>query len=231
MNGTVIDTLRYADRLKAAGVEPGQAEAMSRALNAELTEGLVTKTDLDAATAALRADLGGAIRELEQKVDAGFAAINGKFPAIDGKFDAIDGKFDAIDGRFDAIDGRFDAIDGKFDAIDAKFAAMDGRFEAMDAKFDAMDGKFGAMDGKFGAMDAKFDAMDGKFGAMDAKFEGLRSQFTSQSRHVFLILALIASLGLYNAIAPLVVGKGSQQTGPSQPVPATVERSVAPANP
>lgn len=189
MNGTVIDTLKLADRLKAAGVEPSQAEAMSRALNAELTEGLVTKTDLDAATAALRADLGGAIRELEQKVDAGFAAINGEFPAIDGKFAAIDGKFDAVDGRFDAIDGRFDAIDAKFDALDAKF------------------------------------------GALDAKFEGLRSQFASQSRHVFLILALIASLGLYNAIAPLVVGKGSQQSGPSQPVPATVERSVAPANP
>lgn len=189
MNGTVIDTLRYADRLKAAGVEPSQAEAMSRALNAELTEGLVTKTDLDAATAALRADLGGAIRELEQKVDAGFAAINGEFPAIDGKFAAIDGRFDAVDGKFDAIDGKFDAMDGKFDA-----------------------------------MDAKFGAMDAKFGALDAKFEGLRSQFASQSRHVFLILALIASLGLYNAIAPLVVGKGSQQSGPSQPVPATAER-------
>ena len=55
MNPTVIDTLRYADRLKAAGVEPGQAEAMSRALNAELTEGLATKSDLDAATAELKA--------------------------------------------------------------------------------------------------------------------------------------------------------------------------------
>ena len=217
MNGTVIDTLRYADRLKAAGVEPGQAEAMSRALNAELTEGLVTKTDLDAATAALRADLGGAIRKLEQKVDAGFAAISVEFLAIDGKFAAIDGKFDAIDGKFDAIDGKFDAMDAKFDA--------------MDAKFDAMDGKFDAIDGKFDAMDAKFDAMDAKFGALDAKFEGLRSQFASQSRHVFLILALIASLGLYNAIAPLVVGKGSQQSGPGQPVPATVERSVAPGSP
>ena len=36
----VIDTLRYADRLKEAGIETGQAEAMARALNAELTEGL-----------------------------------------------------------------------------------------------------------------------------------------------------------------------------------------------
>ena len=162
MNGSVIDTLRYADRLKAAGVEPSQAEAMSRALNAELTEGLVTKADLDTATAALRADLGTAIRELEHKVDAGFAAV----------------------------------------------------------------------DGKFATVDAKFEAMDAKFEAMDAKFEGLSSQFTSQGRYVFLALALIASLGLYNAIAPLVVGKATQQSGSSQPVAATAERdNLAPANP
>ena len=47
MNATVIDTLRYANRLKNAGVEAGQAEAMSRALNHELIEGLATKADLD----------------------------------------------------------------------------------------------------------------------------------------------------------------------------------------
>lgn len=123
MNGSVIDTLRYSDRLKAAGFEPGQAEAMSRALNAELTEGLATKSDLEAATAAL----GSAIREL------------------------------------------------------------------------------------------------------DAKFEGLSGQFANMSRHVFLVLALIASLGLYNAIAPLVVGKAPQQSGPSQSVPATVEQDESPA--
>ncbi len=45
MNATVIDTLRYANSLKAAGVEPRQAEAMSRAINDELTEGVATKRD------------------------------------------------------------------------------------------------------------------------------------------------------------------------------------------
>ena len=40
---TVIDTLRFANRLKEAGVEPGQAEAMSRAFNDELLEGVATK--------------------------------------------------------------------------------------------------------------------------------------------------------------------------------------------
>ena len=159
MNPTVIDTLRYADRLKAAGVEPAQAEAMSRALNAELTEGLVTKTDLDASTTALRTDLDaatGALRtelgELERKVGEGFAATDGKFAAM--------------------------------------------RAELV---------------------------------GMDAKFDSLSSQFATQGRYVFLILAVIASVGLYNAVAPLVAGKASQQTGSSQPAAAKIEGNTAPA--
>ena len=194
MKPTVIDTLRYADRLKAAGVEPAQAEAMSRALNAELTEELVTKTDLDASTVALKTELGTEIRELARKVDAGFAAV-----------------------------------DKRFAAVDKRFAAMDGKFAATDGKFAAMDGKFAAMDGKFAAMDGKFAAMRAELVAMDAKFDGLSTQVATQGRYVFLVLAVIASLGLYNAVAPLVAGKASQQAGSSQPAAAKIEGNTAPA--
>ena len=107
MNPTVIDTLRYADRLKAAGVEPAQAEAMSRALNAELTEELVTKTDLDASTAALRTDLDAStgalrteLRELERKVDEGFATTDGKFAAMRAELAVMDAKFDGLSSQF-----------------------------------------------------------------------------------------------------------------------------------
>ena len=107
MEPSVIDTLRYADRLKAAGVETRQAEAMSRALNDELAGSVATKQDLDRAVDELRGEIG--------KVDA------------------------------------------KVDALDAKF--------------------------------------DAKFGALSERFE-------AQGRYVFLVLALIAALGLYNAVAP-----------------------------
>ena len=71
MNATVIDTLRFADRLKAAGVEHRQAEAMSRALNDELTGGVATKEDLAQAVVELKTEIA--------KVDAKFDALNGKF--------------------------------------------------------------------------------------------------------------------------------------------------------
>ena len=128
MHATVIDTLRYADGLKAAGVEPRQAEAMSRALNDELVEGVATKRDLDNAVADLKSDI----------------------------------------------------------------AKVDARFEAMDAKFDAM----------------------------DAKFESLASMFGTQGRYVFLVLALIAALGLYNAAVPHFPGKPSGTAAAAASTPA-----------
>ena len=125
MEPSVIDTLRYADRLKAAGVETKQAEAMSRALNDELAGGVATRQDLDRAVDELR----------------------GEIAKVDGKFDALEAKVDALDAKFDA----------KVDALDAKF--------------------------------------DAKFGALSERFE-------TQGRYVFLVLGLIAALGLYNAVAP-----------------------------
>lgn len=65
MATTAIDTLRYARKLKEAGVPPDQAEAMADAIGSELVEQLATKTDLKASVDLLRTDLGGAIRLLQ----------------------------------------------------------------------------------------------------------------------------------------------------------------------
>ena len=174
MNASVIDTLRYADSLKAAGVEPGQADAMSRALNNEIAQGVATKMDLDNAVTELKGEI---VREV--------ARVDAKLEVMDAKFE---GKFEAVDARFEAVDSRFDAMDSRFDAMDAKFEAM------------------------FGAMDAKFEAMD-------AKFVGLSEKFGTQSRYVFLVLALIIGLGLYNAAAPHF-GTQSGVAAPANATPA-----------
>ena len=178
MKATVIDTLRYANRLKNAGVEPGQAEAMSRALNDELIEGLATKTDLD-----------NAVSELG------------------GKIDALDAKFEV-----------------RFAEVDVRFAEMEGKF---DVRFAEMEGKFAEMEGKFSAMEGKFSKMDGRFEAVDAKIDGLRSQ----NRYVFLVLALIAGLGLYNATAPHFLGDLGQKpvAESSRPAPAAEAPAVTDA--
>ena len=184
MKATVIDTLRYANRLKKAGVETGQAEAMSRALNDELTEGLVTKTDLANAVS----ELGGKIDELDTKFEVRFAEVFGRFAKVDGRFAKVDGRFVEMEGKFEA---RFGEMEGKFEA---RFVEMEGKFEA------------------------RFVEMAGKFEAVDAKIDALRSQ----NRYVFLVLALIAGLGLYNATAPHFLGRMGQapSTQPIHSAPA-----------
>ena len=194
-----MDTLRYADRLKEAGLEPRQAEAMSRALNDELTEGLVTRADLDDAVSELRGEIGG----LGARVDALEETVDTGFKAVDARFEAMDAKFEAVNTRFDAMDDKFEA---KFEAMDSKFEA---KFEAMDDKLEA----------KFEVMDAKFGAMDAKLGALDVKFDAFRSLF----RYVFLVLVLIAGLGLYNATAPhllAALGSDSPTGEPNRARPA-----------
>ncbi|MDE0191932.1 MAG: hypothetical protein OXQ90_11295, partial [Gammaproteobacteria bacterium] len=87
------------------------------------------------------------------------------------------------------------------------------------------DVRFAEMEGKFAEMEGKFAGMDGKFEAVDAKIDGLRSQ----NRYVFLVLALIAGLGLYNATAPHFLGKigqpvaESSRTVPAAEVPAVTD--------
>ncbi|MDE0223804.1 MAG: hypothetical protein OXP28_01555 [Gammaproteobacteria bacterium] len=136
MNATVIDTLRFADRLKAAGFEAPHAEGLARALGSELAERIVTKSDLD-----------GALRP-----------IYARFDAIDASFDAMAGSSDA---RFDAVDARFDAMAGSTDArFDAMAGNTDARFDAVDARFDAADARFDALDEK---IDSVHRELSGKF--------------------------------------------------------------------
>ena len=198
MYATVIDTLRFANRLKEAGVNDRQAEAMSSALNDEISDGVATKPDLDNAVAELK----GVMADKFAKVDARLDSMDAKFEA---KFLAVDARFEAMDAKFDA---RFEALDGKFEA---GFEALDGKFEA---GFEALDGKFEA---GFEALDGKFEA---RFEAMDAKFESLAVKVGTQGRYAFLVLALIAALGLYNAAAPHLMGKQPGTVATARPAPA-----------
>ena len=153
MEATVIDTLRYADRLKSAGVESQQAESMSRALNDELTGGVATKDDLGNAVDKLEGDLGRAVDKLEGDLGRAVVELKGEI---------------------------------------AKEVAK---------------------------VDAKIDAMD-------VKFEALRDKFDSQGHYVFLVLALIAALGLYNAVAPHVWATASPEAH-VKPAESTAQSSNA----
>ena len=80
MNATVIDTLRFADRLKAAGFDAIHAEGMARALGDELSERMLTKRDLDDALQPINARLDA----LDTKADSVYRELSGKFNILVG---------------------------------------------------------------------------------------------------------------------------------------------------
>ena len=84
MSQTLINTLRFADRLKEAGFAGAQAEALARVLGDELTEQLPSKVDF-------------------QTLQADFKALEAKFDALETKFDALETKFDALETKFDGL--------------------------------------------------------------------------------------------------------------------------------
>ena len=98
-----FDSLKYARRLKDAGVPESQAEVQAE-LMAEAfgfyADNIVTKEYLDI---ALRA----AFAEQDAKFEKRFAAIDQRFIDIDQRFAAIDQRFAAIDQHFRAIDQQF----------------------------------------------------------------------------------------------------------------------------
>ncbi len=119
MSQTLINTLRFADRLKEAGFAGAQAEALARILGDELTEQLPSKADF-------------------QTLQADFKTLEGKFDTLEGKFDTLEGKFDTLEGKFDSLDRRLDALEGKFDSLDRRLDALEGKFGVLEAKFDGL---------------------------------------------------------------------------------------------
>ncbi|MCY3838314.1 MAG: hypothetical protein OXH09_06675 [Gammaproteobacteria bacterium] len=121
MYPTVIDTLRFADRLKAAGFADAQAEGMARALGDELADNMVTKRDLD-----------DAVQSLRLAIDA----MDTKFEGLETKFEGLETKFEGLETKFDV---RFNGLEFK---SDGKFEGLEPRFEALDAKLEAHDREF-----------------------------------------------------------------------------------------
>ena len=91
MSQTLINTLRFADRLKEAGFAGAQAEALARVLGDELTEQLPSKADFQ----TLRAD---------------FQTLRADFQGLEGRFEGLEAKFEGLEARFEGLEAKFDGL-------------------------------------------------------------------------------------------------------------------------
>ena len=129
MDANVIDTLKFANRLKESGFESPKAEGLARALGEELGDRVLTSVDRDAF--GVRFDeLATRSVGLDVKFDARFEGLEAKF---DARFEGLEAKFDA---RFEGLEAKFEGLEAKFEGLEAKFGGLAGQFKALETKLD-----------------------------------------------------------------------------------------------
>lgn len=102
MSAIGFDTLKFARKLKEAGVPDQQAEAQAEVLGEAFLYNLneiVTRDYLD--------------------------------PRLDNlcaRIDGVESRLDGIDARLDGIDARLDGMDARLNAVDQRFIRIDGQF-------------------------------------------------------------------------------------------------------
>ena len=109
MDANVIDTLRFADRLKDVGFDPPKAHGLARALGEELGEVVLTRIDHDS--------LGLRIDGLDAKFDAKFQAMEAKFGGLEARFGGLEARFEGVEARFEGVEARFVGLDAKFESL------------------------------------------------------------------------------------------------------------------
>ncbi len=109
-----LDTLKIVKRLKEAGLEERQAEAIGEVLfetrEFDLAQ-LATKADLALLRAEMRSEMHALRAELLGEMDRRFAAVDARFAALESE----------MDRRFAALR---EEMDRRFAAVDAKLAVV-----------------------------------------------------------------------------------------------------------
>ncbi len=113
MPSIAIDTLRFAEGLKAAGTPAPQADATAR-LFAEA--------------------LAGSVGELatQAQLREGFAACERAADAMRNRLDAVEHRLDAVEHRLDAVEHRLDAVEHRLDAVEHRLDAVEHRLDAVE---------------------------------------------------------------------------------------------------
>ncbi len=118
MTSVAFDTLKFANRLKTAGVPAAHAEAEAEALAEVLEINLQGLAESESKN-------GKALARLEADMKEGFAQVNTRFAQVDQRFEKIDQRFAQVDQRFEQIAKDFAQLDKN---MDQRFAQVDQRF-------------------------------------------------------------------------------------------------------
>lgn len=134
-----FDTLAFAKKLEARGVDAKHAEAHAEVLAETFETTILTKHENEIADNKILEKL----NQLEQKMQVRFTEIeqniNGKFAEVNVRFAALE---QDMNGKFAEVNGRFAEVKGEFAEIYVRFAALE---QKMNVKFAEIDAKFAEM--------------------------------------------------------------------------------------
>ncbi|MDD0862197.1 hypothetical protein LOD44_11415, partial [Xylella fastidiosa subsp. multiplex] len=140
VTSVAFDTLKFANRLKTAGVPAAHAEAEAEALAEVLEINLQGLAESESKN-------GKALARLEANMKEGFAQVDQRFAQVDQRFEKIDQRFEKIDQRFEKIDQRFAQVDQRFEQIAKDFAQLDKNMDQRLGQLDkALEQRFGQLE-------------------------------------------------------------------------------------
>ena len=198
MDVSVIDTLRYASRLKAAGVESGQAEAMSRALNDEIGGGVATKGDLEHTADGLTVEIARVERELKSDISRVESELKGDISRVESE---LKGDISRVESELKSDISRVESeLKSDISRVESGLARVEGELGRVESELKE----------DIGQLDGRLVRVEGELKRLDGRIDTLAAKFDTQGRYVFLVLALIAALGLYNVVFPPLATRSTQ---------------------
>ncbi|RWA36517.1 hypothetical protein, partial [Xylella fastidiosa] len=99
-----FDTLKFANRLKTAGVPAAHAEAEAEALAEVLEINLQGLAESESKN-------GKVLARLEANMKEGFAQVDQRFAQVDQRFEKIDQR---LEKHFEKLDQRFEKLEARF---------------------------------------------------------------------------------------------------------------------
>ena len=120
----IFDTLRTTQRLREAGFEPDQAEALVAALSDGARDDLATKPDID---------------RLEARIDR----VGERLDGVEARLDRVEARMDRLENKLDETAKQLDAkIERLDDKIDETAQQLNGKIDQavrdLDAKIERL---------------------------------------------------------------------------------------------
>ena len=151
-----IDTLRFSNRLKEAGLPGEQAEALAHAIDAELNGAKTTV-----------ATLTGEVRVLKWAAGIALAFIFGAFAILYQGQAAIVGVQTDLRERVTRVEEQMIQMDVRMTRMEEQMIQMDVRMTRMEEQMIQMDARMTRMEGQMVQMDARMTRMEGQMTQME----------------------------------------------------------------